>query len=94
MGFVLQLVHSDKDPEGWTPQEVATYDGWGHDAGRVWRTSDRLESEGYNRFKESFGSEAFTLNHRFYFHVDNRDHLWLAAEDGCEGVYAGKLAGN
>jgi len=86
MGFVLQLVHSNEDPDGWTPPEVATYDGWGHDAGRTWRTAERLTSEGYANFPSTFGAEAFTLNHRCYFHLDGRNQLWLAAEDGCEGV--------
>jgi hypothetical protein len=31
-------------------------------------------------------SHRFTLHHRFYFHTDGRGRLWLAAEDGCEGV--------
>ena len=45
MGFVLQLSLADgNDPEGWTPQEIAGYDGWGHDASRVWRTGEMLES--------------------------------------------------
>ncbi len=30
-GFVLQLSHAGEDPQGWTPQERAEYDGWGHD---------------------------------------------------------------
>jgi hypothetical protein len=28
----------------------------------------------------------YTLHHRFYFHTDSNSMLWLAAEDGCEGV--------
>ena len=44
-----------------------------------------LESEGYTGFGATFGPDAFTLHHRFYFHKDKRDQIWLSAEDGCEG---------
>jgi len=85
-GFVLQLVDAGgADPEGWSPPEVAGYDGWGHDAGRTWRDGARLEREGVAGFRAAFGPDAFTLNHRFYFHVDRANQLWLSAEDGCEG---------
>ena len=84
-GFVLQLSHASEDPEGWTPQEVAGYDGWGHDSGRQWRNVPILESEGFGAFKTLFGPDAFCLHHRFYLHLDRRNQLWLAAEDGCEG---------
>jgi hypothetical protein len=87
MGFVLQLSLADgDDPEGWTPQEIAGYDGWGHDVSRVWRTGEMLESEGYKSFQSTFGPSAFTLHHRFYLHLDRSNGLWLSAEDGCEGV--------
>ena len=86
MEFVLQLSHAaEDDPEGWTPQERAGYDGWGHDSKRVWRDGERLEREGFERFRHQFGAKAFTLHHRFYLHLDQRNRLWLAAEDGCEG---------
>ena len=85
MGFVLQLVHSEDDPEGWTTEEVAGYDGWGHDSQRTWRDGERLQNEGYRAFKSKFGNSAFTLNHRFYLHLDRKNQLWLSAEDGCEG---------
>lgn len=87
MGFVLQLSLADgEDPEGWTPAEIAGYDGWGHDVSRVWRTGEMLESEGYKSFRSTFGPSAFTLHHRFYLHLDRGNRLWLSAEDGCEGV--------
>ena len=86
-GFVLQLSDSDDDPEGWSPQEVATYDGWGHDSGRQWRKTADWESEGV-QMREKFGDDAFGLNHRFYLHYDEQDNFWLSAEDGCEGKAA------
>ena len=55
---------------------------------RVWRTGDMLESEGYKSFRSTFGPSAFTLQHRFYLHLDRGSQLWLSAEDGCEGVAA------
>ena len=86
MGFVLQLSHAaEEDEEGWTPQERAGYDGWGHDSRRVWRDGKRLEKEGFKSFREKFGAAAYTLHHRFFLHLDGRNRLWLAAEDGCEG---------
>ena len=88
MGMVLQLSLAGEpaDPEGWTPQELAEYDGWGHDSRRGWRNTAKLEKEGCKGFGASFGPKAITLHHRFYFHTDASDRLWLAAEDGCEGV--------
>ena len=88
MEFVLQLSHSESDPEGWTGPEVEGYDGWGHDASRVWRNGERLENEGYKTFRSTFGEKAYTLNHRFYLHFDSQNRMWLSAEDGCEGVAA------
>jgi len=85
MHFVLQLCSSIEDPEGWTSQELAGYDGWSHDASRTWRDGKRLEGEGIDGFRDKFGPEAFTLNHRFYWHLDRTDQRWLATEDGCEG---------
>ncbi|CAE8673322.1 unnamed protein product [Polarella glacialis] len=58
MGFVLQLTFAGEDPEGWTPQELAEYDGWGHDASRTWRNGERLESEG---FKEASSAPQLSL---------------------------------
>ena len=87
MGFVLQLSLCDgNDSEGWTEEEINTYDGWGHDSGRTWRQADRYESEGFKTFKEKFGSKAFGLNHRCYLHLDKQKQMWLSAEDGCEGT--------
>jgi hypothetical protein len=95
-GFVLQLSlstlegeESDKDPEGWTPEEVATYDGWGHDSGRTWRKVVDWEKEGVVGFREKYGAAAYGLNHRFYFHLDEHNRFWLSAEDGCEGFAEG-----
>lgn len=96
MGFVLQLSSSattttdsatrERDPEGWTPQEINGYDGWKHDVSRTWRNSERLEEEGVQNFKKDFGEDCITLNHRFYLHYDQGGSMWLAAEDGCEGT--------
>ena len=93
MGFVLQLsmageAGEGRDPEGWSTEEVSGYDGWGHDSGRVWRDGARLEGEGVQGFRSRFGPSAFTLNHRFYLHLDGQNRMWLSAEDGCEGVVA------
>lgn len=88
MGFVLQLSHSEEDPEGWTSAEVEGYDGWAHDSGRVWRKGDRLESEGFSDFRSRFGPKSFALHHRFYLHYDRGNSMWLSAEDGCEGTPA------
>ena len=82
----------ESDPEGWSTQEIDTYDGWGHDSGRVWRKADDYEKEGFQTFKEKFGNEAFGLNHRFYLHYDGAKRMWLSAEDGCEGTPA--MSGN
>ena len=87
MGFVLQLsLANGDDPEGWSKEEIQTYDGWGHDSGRTWRKADVYESEGFTTFKSTFGSKAFGLNHRFYLHYDSDNRMWLSAEDGCEGT--------
>ena len=88
MSFVIHLTHTEEDPEGWTPQEVARYDGWGHDSGREWRQGQQLESEGFATFRSKFGADAFALHHRFYLHLDGGNQLWLSAEDGCEGFPA------
>eukprot|EP01083_Nonionella_stella_P019140 53207_1 len=74
------------DPQGWTSQEIATYDGWRGDSFRKWRNGPTYESEGYESFSKEFGNEAFGLNHRFYLHSDGQDKMWLSAEDGCEGT--------
>lgn len=87
MGFVLQLsLANEGDPEGWTAEEIAGYDGWGHDVGRRWRTGAVLEEEGFNDFRKKFGPDSFALHHRFYLHSDGADRMWLSAEDGCEGT--------
>ena len=77
-----------RDPEGWSREEISTYDGWGHDAGRTWRKAEDYEREGYGGFRDMFGDKAFGLNHRFYLHFDGRNRIWLSAEDGCEGTPA------
>ena len=73
------------DPEGWTQEEQERYDGWGQDSGREWRKGEQLVQEGYTTFPTRFGSQAFALHHRFYFHYDTQNRIWLSAEDGCEG---------
>jgi hypothetical protein len=89
MGFVLQLSFANgNDPEGWSPEEIMTYDGWGHDSGRTWRKANDYESEGFKTFKSTYGPKAFGLNHRCYLHLDSSNRMWLSAEDGCEGTPA------
>lgn len=94
-GFVLHLSYANEegsDPEGWSKEEIQTYDGWKHDAGRQWRTADDYEREGFLGFKDKFHPKAFGLNHRFYLHYDRDGKMWLSAEDGCEGTPS--LGGN
>ena len=87
MNFVLHL-SADDDPEGWTQPERQDYNGWGHDSGRPWRKLAQWEAEGVTDFREKFGSEAYGLHHRFFFHLDEKNRFWLSAEDGCEGYAA------
>jgi hypothetical protein len=89
MGMVLQLslaADTANDPQGWTAGELADYDGWGHDSGRVWRNEIRLAKDGFPSYATQFGPEAFGLHHRFYLHLDSENKMWLSAEDGCEGT--------
>ena len=100
MGFVLQLSYADPttysdtstndgkavDPQGWSAEEISTYDGWRGDTFRKWRNADTYTSEGFTDFKTRYGPEAYGLNHRFYLHLDNGGKMWLSAEDGCEGT--------
>ena len=88
MGFVLQLSDSEGDSEGWSKEELQSYDGWGHDSGRQWRKLDQWEKEGVKGFRQRFGQSVFGLSHRMYLHLDKDDHFWLSAEDGCEGKAA------
>lgn len=89
MNFVLHLSSSvGDDPEGWTKEELSEYNGWAHDSSRRWRKGELLESEGFSGFRSKFGPEAYTLHHRFYWHLDGMNRFWLSAEDGCEGVVA------
>lgn len=87
------------DPQGWSGEEIATYDGWRGDSFRKWRNGPIYEAEGYGAFREEFGKDAFGLNHRFYLHLDDKARMWLSAEDGCEGTpsegrsFVGKLGG-
>lgn len=75
------------DPQGWSDAEMATYDGWGSDRGRVWRQGTDYEREGFEGgFRKKYGPKSFGLNHRFYLHKDFKGKMWLAAEDGCEGT--------
>jgi hypothetical protein len=85
-GLVLHLVLAGaEDAEGWSKQELLEYDGWGHDSRRKWRKADSHAREGFPQFKSLFGAAAYSLHHRFYFHLDGANQLWLSAEDGCEG---------
>jgi len=79
---------SPVDPQGWSKEEIATYDGWRSDQFRQWRKCSMYEDEGYSTFGQEFGNEAFGLNHRFFLHLDNQNKMWLSAEDGCEGTPA------
>ena len=71
-GFVLQLSDSSDDPEGWSPEEVKTYDGWGHDSSRQWRKTGDWESEGVS-MREKVGrndrfssvSSSLVISHHF-----------------------------
>ena len=75
------------DPQGWSTQEINTYDGWRPDTYRKWRTAELYESEGYTTFTKDFNADkGYGLNHRFYLHYDNSNRMWLSAEDGCEGT--------
>ena len=90
MGFALHLsLANGDDPEGWTKEEIAGYDGWKHDVSRQWRTGDMLQGEGFASFKDKFGLDAFTLHHKCYLHYDGFNKMWLSAEDGCEGTPSG-----
>jgi len=93
MGMVLQLSYSSSpnqenvvDPQGWTTAEIQGYNGWKHDGGREWREGQQWAAEGYESFGAEFGPQAFGLHHRFYWHLDARNAVWLSAEDGCEGT--------
>jgi hypothetical protein len=100
MGFVLQLSYADPttfsnkesndgkavDPQGWSSEEITTYDGWRGDTYRKWRNAATYVDEGFDSFSSQFGNEAYGLNHRFYLHLDNQNRMWLSAEDGCEGT--------
>jgi hypothetical protein len=89
MGFVFHMsLANGEDPEGWTKGEVSGYDGWAHDVGRDWRTGERHGQEGFVGFRDKFGPESFSLNHRVYLHYDMLNRLWVSAEDGCEGTPA------
>ena len=94
MGMVLQLslapdsVNNRIDPQGWSTQEMQTYDGWGSDRGRTWRSGSDYEQEGFTDFRQKYGEKSYGLNHRFYLHEDFEGRLWLSAEDGCEGTPA------
>jgi hypothetical protein len=59
MGFVLHLSAANgADAEGWTPQEISEYDGWGHDSSRRWRKAPQLQQEGFCHFGAKFGPAA------------------------------------
>lgn len=87
------------DEQGWSAEEIASYDGWRGDSFRQWRKAATYEAEGFANFAERFGADAFGLNHRFFLHLDGEGRMWLSAEDGCEGTPSeerslmGKLGG-
>jgi len=87
------------DAQGWSAEEIASYDGWRGDSFRQWRKAATYEAEGFATFAERFGADAFGLNHRCFLHLDGQDRVWLSAEDGCEGTPSegrsllGKLGG-
>merc|ERR1712054_453973 len=86
MGLVLLLsLANTADPQGWTNAEEHDYNGWAHDSKRPWRDGWALECDGFKGFDTQFGEDAFALHHRFYFHFDHKNQMWLSAEDGCEG---------
>ena len=84
MNFVLQL-SAVEDKDGWVAgKETATTAG----ARLVPRLARRQAPRGRGRRGVPGGGTGrtrFTLNHRFYLHLDNTNRLWLSAEDGCEG---------
>ena len=73
------------DTQGWSNNEILTYDGWRSDKVRQWRDAKMYETEGV-KFTNIYGEKAFGLNHRFFLHFDDRSRMWLCAEDGCEGT--------
>ena len=79
MGFVLHLsLANGADAEGWSQQEIAEYDGWGHDSSRHWRKAPQLQKEravsaklhadvtcqqeGFSHFATKFGTAACVLS--------------------------------
>ena len=89
MGFVLHLSMANaNDPEGWSPSEIAEYNGWMHDTGRKWRKAADWKTEGFSNVMDKFGPQSFGLHHRCYWHLDGQNRVWLSAEDGCEGTPA------
>merc|ERR1711907_529806 len=53
-GKVLQLcMAGGEDAEGWTPAEVADYNGWQHDSGRTWRKAAEYELDGSQAIRAS-----------------------------------------
>jgi len=90
LGMLIHLSLADPkaaDPEGWSRGEREDYAGWLSDRQRRWRDGPSLAREGgFADFPVRFGPDAFCLHHRFYLHADARGGIWLAAEDGCEGV--------
>merc|ERR1719491_2446617 len=87
------------DPQGWSAQEIAVYDGWRSDSLRQWRNAKKYKDEGWDIAKDLGSEDSFGLNHRCYLHLDGQNKMWLSAEDGCEGTPSsgksllGKLGG-
>ena len=74
------------DAQGWSTEEIATYDGWRSDRVRRWRDAKTYAAEGFEDFTKVFDEGAYGLNHRFFLHYDDGGRMWLCAEDGCEGT--------
>ena len=79
-------INKQEDPEGWSVEEMAEYNGWMHDTSRKWRTLVDWEKQGFVTASKKFGLKSFGLHHRFYLHLDKHNQIWLSAEDGCEGT--------
>jgi len=84
-GATAKWSGTNVDTQGWSADEISTYDGWRSDKVRQWRDAKMYETEGVS-FTNIYGEKAFGLNHRFFLHFDVRNRMWLCAEDGCEGT--------
>ena len=53
------------DAEGWTQQEIAEYDGWGHDSSRRWRKAPQLQKESAFPLSENCSMTLYTNRRGF-----------------------------